>query len=185
MKFSITIHLKEVQFENNISNCSYGKQSKSCITLIMLTPDPILTRRYGNKSLWSICTNSFWPSICVKASCRIAWSDTISTWIKYFILCRGNRRREVAGGLEETRNSCRISAYKLAETNLQQKISSSYKTIHFIFLIKTNPKPLSEDICKFICPATCGLSMKVQLVKKLTYTKINSQNVHNLSTNQQ
>jgi len=29
----------------------------------MLTPDPILTRRYGYKSFWSICTNCLWSPI--------------------------------------------------------------------------------------------------------------------------
>lgn len=49
------------------------EQKKKKSTFIMLTPDPILTRRYGYKSLWSICTNSLWPSLWVKASCRIAY----------------------------------------------------------------------------------------------------------------
>lgn len=50
--------------DNHVASWSY--------TLIMLTPEPMLTRRYGNKSSRSICTNCFWPSKCVKASCLIA-----------------------------------------------------------------------------------------------------------------
>lgn len=49
------------------------KQERKQSTLIMLTPEPMFTSKYGNSSFWSICTNSLWPSICVKASWRIAY----------------------------------------------------------------------------------------------------------------
>lgn len=42
-------------------------------------------------------------------------------------------------------------------SHLKQKICSTNKTIHFIFLVKIEPKILFEEISKLICPTACGL----------------------------
>ena len=66
------------------------RSKPSLSTLMMLTPEPIFTRRYGNKSSPpcspSLCTTkSFLPSVNVKASSRIVCSRKFAPATAHFI----------------------------------------------------------------------------------------------------
>lgn len=57
---------------------------------------------------------------------------------------------------------------------LQQKISTSHKTVHLIFLLKNNTKLFFDEIRKFVSPTTCGLftySNLTELNQELPWTE--------------